>query len=130
MNLVKHCCLLNEPACIKGIEIKPVTEMQDISISTVILKKLISFNFFNFLNTFDCVCFQTSLAYSSWQRSSALCVIYFTLCELGIRIICTLRTLFIVFNVGTPILSIPFSLSYDQKHLGFSTRLLPMILLI
>ena len=41
-----------------------------------------------------------------------------------------LHTLVPVFNVGTPILSVLFSLTYDQKHFGFSTRLLPMILLI
>ena len=41
-----------------------------------------------------------------------------------------LHTLFPVCNVGTPILSVLFSLTYDQKHFGFSTRLLPMILLI
>ena len=41
-----------------------------------------------------------------------------------------LHTLVPVFNVGTPILSVLFSLTYVQKHFGFSTRLLPMILLI
>ena len=40
-----------------------------------------------------------------------------------------LHTLVPVFNVGTPILSVLFSLTYDQKHFGFSTRLLPVILL-
>ena len=41
-----------------------------------------------------------------------------------------LHTLVPVFDVGTPILSVLLSLTHDQKHLGFSTRLLPIILLI
>ena len=41
-----------------------------------------------------------------------------------------LHTLVPVFNVGTPILSVLFILAYDQKHFGFLTILLPMILLI
>ena len=32
-----------------------------------------------------------------------------------------LHALVPVFNVGTPILSVLFSLTYDQKHFGFST---------
>ena len=40
-----------------------------------------------------------------------------------------LHTLVPVFNVGTPILSVLFSLTYDKKHFGLSTRLLPIILL-
>ena len=41
-----------------------------------------------------------------------------------------LHTLVPVFNVRASILFVLFSLVYDQKHFGFSTRLLPMILLI
>ena len=41
-----------------------------------------------------------------------------------------LHTLVPVFSVVTPILSVLFSLIYDQKHFVFLTRLLPMILLI
>ena len=41
-----------------------------------------------------------------------------------------LRTLVPVFNVGTPILSFVFSFAFDQKHFIFSTRLMPLILLI
>ena len=35
-----------------------------------------------------------------------------------------LHTLVPVFNVGTPILSVLFSLAYDQKHFGFLTMIL------
>ena len=41
-----------------------------------------------------------------------------------------LHTIVQVLNVGTPILSVLFSLTYHQKHFGFSTMLLPMILII
>ena len=41
-----------------------------------------------------------------------------------------LHTLVPVFNVGTPMLSVLVSLTYDLKHFEFSTRLLPIILLI
>ena len=41
-----------------------------------------------------------------------------------------LHTLVPVFNVGTPILSVLISLTYDQNHFGFSTRLLPITLSI
>ena len=38
MNFVKHCCLLNEPTCIKGIKVSSVNEKRGVSISTVFMK--------------------------------------------------------------------------------------------